>query len=90
MLRKLGKHTHDALAGKDGKISLRRVLAVFFSLGFMHMVLFHTFKGRTIQEALIWAFVSLIVGLTGITTGQNIAESFNSKKRKDENEHPEP
>lgn len=90
MARKLGRHIHDALSGKDGKISLRRVLAVFFSLGLLHMALTHMFSGRTIQDDFIWAFVSLIFGLLSITTGQNIAESFNLKKKKDESEPTEP
>jgi hypothetical protein len=78
----LGREIHHSLSGKDGRLSIRRVLAVFFSLGFMQYIN----KCSDVTDAIIWAFVVLISGLLTLTTGQNIGETFSNKFKKEKDE----
>jgi hypothetical protein len=74
---------HHSLSGKDGRLSIRRVLGLMFSIGFIHLSLLHIFKCRSVQEAFIWAYVALILGMFGITTTQNIMDKINGKKNEE-------
>jgi len=73
------KEVHHSLSGKDGRLSIRRLLGLMFSIGFIHLSLLHIFKCRSVQEAFIWAYVALILGMFGITTTQNILEKIKNK-----------
>jgi hypothetical protein len=73
------KEIHHSLSGKDQRLSIRRVLGFMFSCGFIHLSLLHIFKCRSVQEAFIWAYVALILGMFGITTTQNILEKIKEK-----------
>lgn len=75
----LAKEIHHSLSGKDGRLSIRRLLGLLFSIGFIHLSLLHIFKCRSVQEAFIWAYVALILGMFGITTTQNILEKIKEK-----------
>lgn len=61
---------------KDGQLSIRRVLAVVFAGALVHMGILHITTCKEVQEAFIWAFVSLIVALLGLTTWQNLKDNF--------------
>lgn len=74
--RKFGRDLYELLCGKDSKLSLRKVLAVLFSGALIHMGILHIVRCTNVQEAFIWAFVSLIVALLGLTTWQNLKDNF--------------
>jgi len=74
--RKFAKDLYLMFCSKDGQLSIRRVLAVVFAGALVHMGILHITTCKEVQEAFIWAFVSLIVALLGLTTWQNLKDNF--------------
>jgi len=75
-VKRILRELYLMFCGKDGKLSIRRVLAVVFSTGLIHLSIIHVTSCREVQEAFIWGFISLIVALLGLTTWQNLKENF--------------
>lgn len=72
MIKRLLSDLYHTLCGKDGKLSLRRILAIVFAGALVHLSVIHITTCREVQEGFIWAFVSLIAALLSLTTYQTI------------------
>jgi hypothetical protein len=59
------------IKGSDGKYSLRRVLAVFFSAGICFHVTYCTFKNQPMNDGAIASMAALVAALLSLTTWQN-------------------
>ena len=59
------------IKGSDGKYSLRRVLAVFFSAGICFHVTYCTFENQPMNDGAIASMAALIAALLSLTTWQN-------------------
>lgn len=71
--------------GKDGRLSIRRILGVISFFTFIYIVIYGVKKCMQVQEGILWSLVALIGGFFTITTAQNIASEYmDNKKDKDE------
>lgn len=69
------KAIRQMLTGTDNRYSIRRVLAVFFSVGICFHGTYCTIKNQPINEGYIASLCALIVGLLALTTYQNTKEN---------------
>lgn len=70
-MKKVLRYILGSLEGPDGVLSIRRVLAVFFSV-----VFFVYITGANPAEGIATVISLLIIGLLGITTAQNVFNDF--------------
>jgi hypothetical protein len=64
----------------DGKYSLRRVLAVFFSAGICFHVTYCTFKNQPMNDGAIASMAALVAALLSLTTWQNTKTDATNKE----------
>lgn len=67
------KRLLNPLEGKDGQLSIRRILAFAFSID---MIL----EFPKMTDGQTWTFACLIAGLLGLTTWQNMKENLDKSK----------
>jgi hypothetical protein len=77
-IKKIFKYFEPAWSGSDGKISLRAVLAIAFSVDFIRNLSHAIWKwdgGRSLEGLSLTLGIEagLIVGLLGLTTYQNLS-----------------
>lgn len=82
-MKKIINYLRPIWEGNDGKPSIRRILALVFAAGLIHLSILHITSCQTVQEAFIWGFISLIVALLGLTTFQNLKELNGSNINKE-------
>jgi uncharacterized membrane protein len=68
------------IKGSDGKYSLRRVLAVFFSAGICFHVTYCTFKNQPMNDGAIASMAALVAALLSLTTWQNSKTDATNKE----------
>jgi hypothetical protein len=68
------------IKGSDGKYSLRRVLAVFFSAGICFHVTYCTFKNQPMNDGAIASMAALVAALLSLTTWQNTKTDATNKE----------
>lgn len=66
------KFLNDILKGKDGKYSVRVVLAIFFAFGVAFHVTYCTLKDQTMDGTVVGCLVAAVLGLLGIRAWQEI------------------
>lgn len=77
MKNKWYKDIRHLFEGKDGRLSIRRVLGTIAFFTFIYIILFSVIRCKNIQEAILWSLVALIGGFFTMTTLQNISDKIN-------------
>lgn len=75
-LKKFLEDLYFMLCGIDGRISIRRFLAMVFAVDLISLSIIHIKDCKPVQEAFIWGFISMIVALLGLTTWQNLKDIY--------------
>lgn len=91
-LRKFLKEFRYMLSGRDGQLSLRRSLALLFSLDFiynLHYIFRYWDNARSYADAsmLFGIEAGLIAALLSLTTYNNIAQSKNEDRSENTIQH---
>lgn len=86
-----GQFMHNSFfimfCGRDKKLSIRRVFAGIIMGAYIHSHVMRVLTGIDVQEAFIWADVTLITALLALATSDSITQSIRDyKNNKNKNE----
>jgi len=70
--------------GKDGKLSIRRILGTIAFATFIYIVIYSVRECKSVQEEILWALVAVIGGFFTMTTLQTIVSNNSKNKSEDE------
>lgn len=69
------KYWANLIEGKDGKPSIRVMLAIYFALGVGYHVTYCTFKAQAMDGTVVGCLVAATLGLLGIRSWEQVQQN---------------